>query len=210
MEIDYNSNLWDFRTPTFKRCYETHKGLPIVVGDKTYTVYGGSCSTPIHTNADVFVGLDYSMAKNPKIYPWNGGMAVHFIIKDMGVPDSITEFVHLIEWISMQLIANHKVHIGCIGGHGRTGLVMAALVMHMTGNKDAITYVRSNYCKKAVESDAQIQYLHSVFNINLVATSKTYKMYTAPPIKKRKAKVAHKRTKPKKIYTPEECTYQLW
>ena len=40
----------------FKRCYESHPPLPIVDHNgHTRFVYGGSCSKPIHDDADVYV-----------------------------------------------------------------------------------------------------------------------------------------------------------
>jgi hypothetical protein len=49
-----------------------------------------------------------------------------------------------------------SVEIGCIGGHGRTGTVLACMaVLAGVPGKDAVTWVKTNYCKKAVESTRQ-------------------------------------------------------
>lgn len=155
-----------------KRCYHGHPALPIKVGDLTYLIHGGSCSTPVVTDAGVYVGLDSGMPRTKRGYPWTEGFEVFFKIQDMGVPDDPEQFKKLIEWLALQLAADQKVHVGCIGGHGRTGMVLAALVRHMTGDPDAITYVRKHYCMKAVESAEQVRFLNKHFGTNLVAGAK--------------------------------------
>ncbi len=153
---------------TVGRCFTTHP--PLKIGD--HLIYGGSCSTPVVTNADVYVGFDTYMKASPMRYPWEPGESFLFPIPDMGIPASLVDFKKLIEWLALQLTANKLVHIGCIGGHGRTGLVLSALVTHMTGEKDSITYVRTNYCKKAVESMSQVKFLMEHFGISEVAAAK--------------------------------------
>lgn len=145
-----------------KRCYHDHPALDI----NGMKVYGGSCINPVVTDADVYVGFDISMARHGHSYPWEKGESFLFYIKDMGVPSSVEDTKRLVEWLSVQLIAKRKVHLGCIGGHGRTGMILAALVMHMTGNKDAITYVRENYCGRAVESLEQVDFLAAHFGVH--------------------------------------------
>lgn len=146
---------------SFKRCFESHP--PLKIGE--YVIYGGSCSSPVVKDADIYVGLDYSIAKSSKSYPWNDGESFLFHIQDMQAPSDPDQFKKLIEWLALQLIAGKKVHVGCIGGHGRTGTVLAALVQHMTGEVNAIEYVRENYCEKAVESQSQVSFLKTHFGI---------------------------------------------
>ena len=73
----------------------------------------------------------------------------------MQAPKDAVEFKKMVVWLKEQGQAGKKIHIGCIGGHGRTGTLLAALVKEVTGNVDAIAYVRKNYCAKAVESNSQ-------------------------------------------------------
>lgn len=152
-------------------CYATHPALKI----GQWEVYGGSCGTPIVENADIYIGLDSSM-RRAHHYPWNDGpqvVNVFFPITDGTPPKDAVEFNKMIKWLAVQLSAGKLIHIGCIGGHGRTGLVLAALVKEVTGNADAITYVRDNYCAKAVESPTQVQFLHEEFGINKVEASRS-------------------------------------
>jgi protein-tyrosine phosphatase len=151
-----SSNSWKT-----KRCYESHPALKV---GKHY-VYGGSCSSPVVDDADIYIGLDYSMADHEQRLPWVKGHAVHYRITDMKAPDNPAEFKQLIEWLAGRIESGDKAHIGCIGGHGRTGTVLAALVAHMTSEPDPIKYVRDNYCTKAVESNVQINFLAKHFGV---------------------------------------------
>lgn len=56
------------------------------------------------------------------------------------------------------------VCVHCVQGHGRTGTVMCALLIALKGMtiKKAITKVRAEYCKFAVESDRQVDYLREL------------------------------------------------
>ncbi len=49
-----------------------------------------------------------------------------------------------------------RVEVGCLGGHGRTGTALACLaVLTGTPAADALAWVRTNYCYKAVETEVQ-------------------------------------------------------
>lgn len=157
--------------PVGKRCYETHPPLEIVEGIR---IYGGSCSHPIVKDADIYVGFDGSMMHNQKLYPWHETQGFLFRIPDMGVPSELFEFKNLLNYLAKNLKAGKKIHIGCIGGHGRTGLVLSALRHKMAGDEDATSYVRKHYCKKAVESQKQIDFLHKHFGIKKVEPVKKY------------------------------------
>lgn len=154
-----------------QRCYESHQPLSLGSG---LVVYGGSCGSPIVKDADVYVGLDLSMKKSEKAFPWVEGESFLYYIQDMHAPRDVESFTKLIDWLAMQLIAKKKVHIGCIGGHGRTGTVLSALVSVIMGEKNAIEYVRKNYCHKAVESHEQVEFLIKHFGVEKVLGAKEY------------------------------------
>jgi hypothetical protein len=157
------------KTPSaYPRCYESHP--PLTVGD--HVIYGGSCIHPIVEDADVYIGFDHGMSQTDRTLPWVEGVEFLYPIQDMGVPKNVATFKKLVEWVAVQLTAKKKVHVGCIGGHGRTGLFLSALVKHVTGNENATEYVRENYCKKAVESTAQIDFLKAHFGIKPAAPTK--------------------------------------
>jgi hypothetical protein len=131
-------------------------------------MYGGACRQPVIGDAEVYIGLDYDMKWTPRHWPWKQGAEVLFTIPDMGVPANAEEFKKLVSWTKKQIEAGMKVHVGCMGGHGRTGMLLAAVVAEF-GEKDAITYVRKHYCVKAVESMKQVEFLHQHWGITKTA-----------------------------------------
>lgn len=161
-------DMWGTGTGTKKgSCWEHHPvyeidGMPIV---------GGSC-TSNYPDVDVFIALDGGGRKGKRSYPWNKGVDIYFKIVDMQVPDDIKEFKKLLSYTAKQMKAGKSIYVGCIGGHGRTGLFLAALTTFMTGDKDSIKKVRKEYCPKAVESQVQMIWLHENFGITKVAPSK--------------------------------------
>lgn len=156
---------------TIQKCYSTHQPLLLSKGE----LHGGSCSMPV-TNMDVYVGLDAHMRIHTRAYPWVGeAVSVHYLITDMAAPHDHASFIKLVDWIVSCLVAGKKVHVGCIGGHGRTGTVLAAVVSIMLGERDAISYVRKHYCKKAVESKVQVDFLVKHFGVLSVLGAKEFK-----------------------------------
>lgn len=153
-------------------CHASHPPLKIPVGEKVYEIYGGSCIHPKINDMDVFVGLDSGMAKTSRAYPWYEGTELLFHIQDMQVPKDVEEFKKLLNYLKKSLEAGKKVFVGCIGGHGRTGTVFSALVKLMSNIEDSTTYVRENYCKKVVESQTQVDWLHTHFGIKKVEATK--------------------------------------
>ena len=155
---------------THPRCLESHPALPV----GSHLIYGGSCSSPMVTNADIYIGFDF-ITGDARAYPWNAGpVSVHFPIPDMGIPKDPAEFRKMVDWLSVQLTANKLIHLGCIGGHGRTGMALAALVKVVTGEVNAIQYVRKHYCEKAVESKAQIDFLMREFGVSEAPATKGF------------------------------------
>jgi len=185
-----------------ERCFHKHPPLPIEGHDKVL-VYGGNCSNPVVTDADIYVGLDYGMATHRQRFPWVEGDAIHYKIEDRYPPDDAKEFLELIEYLADQANGGAKIHIGCIGGHGRTGIVLAAMVALMTDEDDPISYVRKHYCKKAVETPAQVKFLVKHFGCVTVEGSK--------PAYSGKAKAAPKVVSMhKQVIRPQKSPNYLW
>lgn len=154
-----------FYTP----CYENHPALSLSDG---LVIYGGSCISPRIVDCDIYIGFDHGMTMTKRSLPWTEGYDVSFPIPDAKVPDDLDNFIKLVEWTADALREGKKVHAGCIGGHGRTGLFFAALVAHMGVDDDPIAYVRDNYCDKAVESKTQTDFLVKNFKVVSAVGSK--------------------------------------
>lgn len=162
-----------------ERCYHKHPALKLPGSDKV--IYGGSCSHPIVKDADVYIGFTESMRFTERHWPWKKGNEVMFYIPDMGIPAKPEEFKKLVSWTVKQIEAGLKVHCGCMGGHGRTGTFLAAVCATM-GEPDAINYVRKNYCLKAVEATAQVDFLAKEFGVTKVVGHKANPEYTGKSV----------------------------
>lgn len=161
------SKLWgtlDTGNKKIEKCAHSHK--PLKVNDQI-TLYGGAAREPIHKDCDIYVSLDFGTdQQTEKAYPWNGGpQFIYYPITDMNAPKDASEFKKMVGWLKEQALAGKKIHVGCIGGHGRTGMLLAALVKEIAGIEDAIKFVREGYCQKAVETTVQVDFLNKYFGI---------------------------------------------
>ena len=147
-------------------CHHKHPPYPVADG---YTVIGGSGIAPFNKDCEIYCSLDRAGLVS---MPWetDGPYCFVFEVKNYGVPNNVEGFKKLVTWLAAQIKKGRKVHVGCMAGHGRTGMVLAALRMELTGDKDAIMHVRNNYCDQAVETAAQIKWLVDHYGMN-----------TAPP-----------------------------
>lgn len=153
------------------RCAHSHKVLTIKDG---VTIVGGAASDPVKGEYDLMVSFDSSKQHDVRAYPWHEKPLefIYYTISDMNAPSNPDGFRCLIDYVAKRLNEGARVHVGCFSGHGRTGLFLAALYATMTGEKDAITYVRENYCKKAVESKSQVDFLVKHYGVTRVEGSK--------------------------------------
>jgi hypothetical protein len=163
----------------YKACYHSHPGLKFTALDGVeYTIYGGNCSTPVVYDADIYIGFAYSVSNPSLLYPWDEGYKVveviNYPITDMAAPANPASFKKLVDWACNQLQSGKKIHAGCIGGHGRTGMFLVAVVAQMAGTKDAIQFVRKHYCKKAVETDSQVEFMIQHYGVSKVAAVKKF------------------------------------
>jgi hypothetical protein len=153
-------------------CYHSHP--PLKLPGTELVIYGGSCSSPVVKDADIYIRFDAGMLPSnneTKFLP--DRKDIFYRISDMRPPTNPKTFAQLVDWTGQQLADGKKVHCGCIGGHGRTGTFLAALVSRF-GESDAIAYVRKNYCKKVVESSDQVKFLGAHFGVKAAAHTKEY------------------------------------
>src|SRR5687767_9716852 len=126
-----NSNVVIAARPIMaKKCHEEHPVLSFGKGE----FMGASCIHP-RDKFDIYIGFDENMTKVDRWLPWlpqllRRKQEILFPIRDMSVPPAkqVDNFKKLVTWTAAQLKKGKKVHAGCIGGHGRTGLFLAALI----------------------------------------------------------------------------------
>lgn len=91
---------------------------------------------------------------------------IYYEIADRHAPRNEGGFNFLLRTTVDYLKMGKSVAVSCLGGHGRTGLVLACLwqISHPTC-KDPIFAIRQQGCKKWVESEEQARYILQRFKL---------------------------------------------
>ena len=145
-----------------------------VIAGKNWGVWAGKKEDCIDTarNYDVVMNLTFSSIKEahsipiPELKKWES-YATPFIELQMDWPDYGTIGLPRAFWEELvtYLETNHsKLLIFCQGGHGRTGTAVACLMVTALGYtaKQAIRWIRKNYCSSAIESSSQETYIRKI------------------------------------------------
>ena len=155
-----------------------HSGNVLTFHSKGVELYGGGSSRSADLG-QVDVVLDLNDKWRTWQFPtwWKSKaqpLIVSMKIPDMGVPPVTAEFWREL-WSDLQTEAasgHTKVLVTCFGGHGRTGLVLACLALAagvVPKDVDPVIWLRTRYCDKAVESNAQLQYIEDTFGVKVDA-----------------------------------------
>lgn len=85
---------------------------------------------------------------------------IYLPIEDMGIP-KMHLFTQVIALIRAELVLGHSVAVSCVGGHGRTGMVLAGVwgSAH-PADPNPIAAIRTLGCAKWVEGMRQINFVH--------------------------------------------------
>lgn len=143
------------------RVLETHRHRsPVVLPDGTaLTAVSFDQVAPYSRARDP----DYGLYLDPRWQPpWEHG---HIDWPDFGVPESTQAVIEALKIILERARSGQDVEVGCLGGHGRTGTALACLAV-LAGHpaRHAVTWVRSSYCTKAVETPEQEAFIAGLFN----------------------------------------------
>ena len=84
----------------------------------------------------------------------------HMPIADFSVPADDAHVTAALKGVFRTLLRGQPVYVGCAGGWGRTGL-MLALIAKVAGQEKPVAYVREHYTPRAVETAAQECYVAS-------------------------------------------------
>jgi len=80
--------------------------------------------------------------------------------QDFGLPESNAEAVDQILAAFARAKAGQHLEVGCFGGLGRTGTVLASMaVLAGVAPNEAVAWVRQNYDRRAVENTRQQQWV---------------------------------------------------
>ena len=152
--VDDNATLWDYwydnkdnDTLWVSKC--RHYNKPVEFPDGT-TVHASSMHDRDASDEVPDLGLYLDTGWKPM------GMAYTIHWPDFNIPPALAAAGYTIVDTYNKAKAGCWVEVGCIGGHGRTGTVLACMaVLAGVPSKKAVSWVRNNYCKEAVESKEQ-------------------------------------------------------
>jgi hypothetical protein len=134
------------------RVFEAHRHLgPVGLPDGTQVIAASFDPVAPYSRARE---PDYGLYLDPCWQPpWDHG---YLDWPDFGVPESTEAVAEALRAVLQRARSGQDVEIGCLGGHGRTGTALACLAI-LTGHPalDAVAWVRSGYCSKAVETPEQ-------------------------------------------------------
>ena len=183
-ELRTYENDYDYFEYRLKN-YFCHEGNVYLFNIESNMIYAGGISRKANIHdVDLVIALDDSILNNiislhnferteienfcnlikiPKI--------IHIPWRDMSIPSFDKDFyLKLIEYIKS--LKNKKILICCIGGHGRTGTLVSIIAgLHFKIEKP-ISFIRKIYCKNAVETMEQVQYVNRICNIHEKASVK--------------------------------------
>src|SRR5260370_41023744 len=75
---------------------------------------------------------------------------------DFGVPGDAGAADREIRDAFERARAGQRVEVACVGGHGRTGTVLACMaILSGVPPEDAVEWVRQAYCRRAVQEPSQ-------------------------------------------------------
>lgn len=126
-----------------------HYGFPLKFPDGV-TVYASSSNSKraFKDNPDFGLYLDWI---------WKPSWRSEFIDwPDYDVPNNFEDAYDAIIEMYERAKNGKKVEVGCIGGHGRTGTVLACMgVIAGLEARKSVSFVREEYCKETIETDSQ-------------------------------------------------------
>ncbi len=153
----------------------------------TYTAYSGKkqCHTdPCEIIKGLWIGSHWSVDDMVKtcstIVPlsdsdgdiwdtWRGELLYVPITDYQSLPIDVLQIYAM--KVAEKIIRGETVGVHCMGGHGRTGYFASAVlwlleVPQLAGYTDPVKYIREKYCKKAIESAAQLKSLGAFTGIS--------------------------------------------
>lgn len=118
--------------------------------------------------ATVFVSLmeafEYSRFKIAALFPEvraRGAQVIHYPIVDVSVPKTQTSFCVLVEQLHEHVARGEAVYVHCKGGYGRTGLVVASLLVRCGySSEEAMRLTRATRTG-TIQTTAQERWVHT-------------------------------------------------
>ena len=85
---------------------------------------------------------------------------------DFNVPSEALPMVDIVQWMLQQMEQGKRLETACMGGHGRTGTMLALLLVAQgMPPGSAIARVRKYHCKKGIENEKQGRYVAEFYKL---------------------------------------------
>lgn len=96
---------------------------------------------------------------------------------DGGIPElTPSDWELIVKEIRLQAKNYKRLIVYCQGGHGRTGTALAILGSLMGAIKEnPVEYVRRSYCKKAIETMSQLNYIQAITGADVSKAKEEYR-----------------------------------
>ena len=132
--------------------FEVHRHRSVVVLPDGTEVTAASfdLSDPYRRDCPPDYGLYLDDRWQP---PWSHD---HLDWPDFGVPVDASQVAAALRSALQRAREGHRIELGCLGGHGRTGTALACIaVFSGLAPSEAVAWVRANYCAQAIETPEQ-------------------------------------------------------
>ena len=165
-----------------------HHGTAVKVGPHTVIAAAGRDldAADLIGKVDVLVNLGESARTAIESATEKGwtGLCASVPMRDYGcwsVPVLRYQAERVLQWAA----GGWKVGVCCVGGHGRTGtLIAAGIAIAEPEVEDPVEAVRQRHCRQAIESDVQIK---AIFTLAGRQVPERYLKKSAPPFPTRSA-----------------------
>lgn len=142
---------------TYMKC--RHYGQKVTFPDGT-VIHGSSMIDRKDDDPDIpDIGAYFASSWQP------AGLAYWVPWADYGLPQVSDKTLGIIiNDLLKRAKAGERVEIGCMGGHGRTGTMMAIMAtLCGVPVDDAQKWVHDNYCKEAIEGEKQVWFIKAFY-----------------------------------------------
>jgi len=93
---------------------------------------------------DIVVNLTKNDEKKIRPYQTRTAKVIQFSIPDRKVPEDVREFCALVIHLTREIKNGKKIYIHCKGGHGRAGLLVAAILCYLHKITPKESFIRTS------------------------------------------------------------------
>lgn len=136
---------------TDKPMWKEEQLVPSIIPDIGFYLDNYWQSGSIMTSPGTRLPFESQSHTHKVLWPW----------PDRGIPaGGMRQFEAALEWLLSSLKAGSIVETGCFAAHGRTGTLLACLLVKQgLDANDAMRRVRKEHCSSAIESAEQVQFV---------------------------------------------------